>query len=73
MSRNMRCSEHSVCGCAHVQLAADRAESILSRIRVCYSSKLYFMGAGGGGGGAGFFLKLKSRGFWGAPRKVGHF
>jgi len=47
MSHNMRYSEHPVCACAHVQLAADRAESILSRTRVCYSSKLYFMGGGG--------------------------
>ena len=53
MSHNMRYSEHPVCGCTHVQLVADRAESILSRTRVCYGSKLYFMGEGAGGGGGG--------------------
>jgi len=73
MYHNMRYFEHSVCGCAHVQLAADRAESILSGIRVCYSSKLYFMGAGGWGRGAAErYFKILVTGFSLATRKLGH-
>jgi hypothetical protein len=67
MSHNVRKSEHPACGCADVRVEADRADRNVSRIRVCYSSKLHFMG-----GRAGCYFKIQVTGVLLAIRKLGH-